>query len=66
MDNPYKAISLGDRNINSPAILHAVDEKLPLSQLALSSWGSGGFGTVVYEAAYTGNTGKTNTTSRPK
>jgi hypothetical protein len=63
---PYKAISLGDRNINSPAILHAVDEKLPVSQLALSSLGIGGLGTVVYEAACTCKTGKTNTNNRPK
>jgi hypothetical protein len=63
---PYKAISLGDRNINSPAILHAVDEKLPLSQLVLSSLGTGGFGTVVYEAAYTWKTGIMNTSNRPK
>jgi hypothetical protein len=45
--NPYKAISLGERNIISSAILHAVDEKLPVSQLALRSLGMGGFGTVV-------------------
>jgi hypothetical protein len=65
-DKLYRAISLGDRNVNSPAILHAVDEKLPVSQLDFSSLGREGFGTVVYEAPDVGKTGITNMTSRLK